>query len=160
MKQRRVFEISHWVFPKAAANARLRMLVLKLSRQTTTPTNSAVGAGHIRDRGSGFRGFETICLRNHVSDLITTPTVSLNADVRLVNKTFIDHGLNGGQHALQSTASRIADRINDVRHEDQIAVTDIVSWIDRRPRARIAESIPSLLAAFIDINDHRVLLFW
>ena len=86
--------------------------------------------------------------------------MSLNADVRLVNKTFIDHGLNGGQHALQSTASRIAGRINDVRHEDQIAVTDIVSWIDRSPRARIAESMQALRESFIDINDHRVLLFW
>src|SRR5438552_4556610 len=148
MKQRRVFEISHWVFPKAAANARLRMLVLKLSRQTSTPTNSAVGAGHIRDRGSGFRGFETICLRNHVSDLIATPTVSLNADVRFVNKTFIDHGLNGGQHALQSTASRIAGRVNNVRHENQIAVTNVVSRIDRSARARIPESMQALRQSF------------
>src|SRR5207248_552712 len=117
------------------------MLVLKLSRQTSAPTNAAVGAGHIRDCSSGLRGFETICLRDHVGDLVTAPTVSLNADVRLVNKTFVDHSLNSGQHALQSTASRIASGVNDVRHEDQIAVTDVVSWIDRSTRAGIAKSV-------------------
>src|SRR2546426_11020271 len=101
MKQRQVFEICKWLSPKAAADARLRMLVLKLARQATPPANATVGAGHIRYCSPGFRGFETICLRNHVSDLIAAPTVSLNGDVRLVNKTFIDHGLNGGQHALQ-----------------------------------------------------------
>src|SRR3989440_9727112 len=99
------------------------MFVLKLSRQTGAPANAAVGAGHIRDRSPGFCGFETIRLRDHVGDLIAAPTVSLNADVRLVDKTFIDYGLNGGQHALQSTASRIARRVNDIQREDQIALT-------------------------------------
>src|SRR6266536_6547524 len=107
------------------------MLVLKLSRQTSAPANAAVSAGHVRDGSSGLRGFEPIRLRHHVSDLIAAPTVSLDADVRLVNKTLIDDGLNCGQHALQSTASRIAGRVDDVRHEDQIAVADVVSRIDR-----------------------------
>src|SRR5438034_10694373 len=120
------------------------MLVLKLAGQTSAPANAAVGACHIRDCGARLCGLETIRLRHHVSDLITAPTVSLDADVRLVNKTFIDHGLNGGQNALQSTAARIAGRVNNVRHEDQIAVADIVGWINRSPRSRIAESMQTL----------------
>src|SRR5258707_1371745 len=120
------------------------MLVLKLSRQATPPANAAVGARHIRDGSAVLCSFEAVRLRHHVSDLITAPTVSLDADVRFVNKTFIDHGLNGRQHALQSAASRIAGRVNDVRHEDQIAVADIVSRIDRSAGAWIAESMQAL----------------
>src|SRR6266404_533761 len=103
------------------------MLVLELARQTTAPTNPAVGTRHVCNRSAGFRGFETIRLRHHVSDLIAAPTVSLNPNVRLVNKATIDDGLNRGQHALQSTATRIARGVDDVRHEDQIAVADIES---------------------------------
>src|SRR6266550_603726 len=136
------------------------MLVLKLSRQASAPANAAVGAGHVRDCSSGLRGFEAIRLRDHVGDLITAPTVSLDANVRLVNKTFIDHGLNGRQHALQSTASRISGRVNDVRHEDQIAVTNVVSRIDRSARAWVSESMQALCGPLVDVNDHRVLLFW
>src|SRR5437588_8295949 len=136
------------------------MLVLKLSWQASTPANAAVGTGLIRDCSSGLRGFEAIRLRDHVSDLITAPTVSLNANVRLVDKTFIDDGLNGRQNALQSTTSRIAGRVNNVRHEDQIAVTNVVSWIDRSPRTRISESMQALRQSFVDVNDHRLLLFW
>src|SRR3979409_2011435 len=103
------------------------MLVLELARQARAPTNTAVGAGHVRHRRAGRRGFEAIGLRHHVSDLITTPTVSLNSDRVLVDITPVDYGLDSRQHALQSALSRIASRVNNVRHENQIAIADIVS---------------------------------
>src|SRR6266446_6194978 len=129
MKQRRVFQVPHRIFPKAAADTRLRMFILELTRQTGAPTNATIGAGHIRDSSSGLRGFEAIGLRDHVSDLITAPTVSLNSDRVFVDKSFVNDGLNPRQHALQRTRSRIAGGVNNVRHENQIAVADIERWI-------------------------------
>src|SRR3979411_492454 len=110
------------------------MLVLELARQARAPTNAAVSAGHVRDGSAGRRGFEAIGLRHHVSDLITTPTVSLNSDRTFVDVPFVDHALDSRQHALQSALSGIADRVDNVGHENQIAVADIVSRIDRSTR--------------------------
>src|SRR5882724_7439144 len=108
------------------------MLVLKLPRQTRAPANAAVCTRHVRYRRSGLSGFEPVRLRDHVGDLVSAPTVPLNSDVVL-----IDDGLNCRQHALQSTAPRIARGVDDVRHEDQIAVADIKSRIDRSARRGI-----------------------
>src|ERR1043166_9748767 len=98
------------------------MLVLKLTRQARAPANAAVSAGHIRDGCTGFGRFEAVRLRHHVSDLITAPTVTLYADVVLIDEAPVDDGLHRGQHTLQSLATGIAGFVNDVRHENQIAV--------------------------------------
>src|SRR6185295_16755398 len=105
------------------------MLVLKLARQSRAPTNAAVGAGHVRDGGARFGRFEAIRLRDHVGDLIPAPTVSLDADVVLVNESSIDYGLHRREDALQRITSRIAGLIDNVRHENQVAVADVVSRI-------------------------------
>ena len=114
----------------------LRVLVLKLARQAGAPANAAVGAGHIRNQRAGRGRAKAIGLRDHVGDLIAAPTVSLNADRLLVNKALVDYRLNCRQHTLQRALSRIADRVNDVRHEDQVAVAGIESGIDRSARSR------------------------
>src|ERR1041385_6414922 len=103
------------------------MFVLKLSRQTRAPADAAVGAGHVYDRRARFGCLEAIGLRDHVGDLITAQTVSLDTDVVLVNEPAIDDGLNGRQNALQSIAAGIASLVNDVPHENQIAVAHVVS---------------------------------
>src|SRR5437763_1177818 len=115
------------------------MLVLKLPRQPRAPADAAVGAGHVHDGGARFGGFEAIGLRNHVGDLIPAPTVSLDADVLLVNESAVDDGLDSRQNALQSITSRIAGFVNNVRHENQVTVADVVSRIDRSARAGIAK---------------------
>src|SRR5436305_10321138 len=117
------------------------MLVLKLARQPRAPANAAVGAGHVRDGGARFGGFEAIGLRDHVGDLISAPTVSLDADVVLVNESAIDDGLHRGQHALQSITSRIAGFVNNVRHENQVTVADVVSRINRSAGTGIAKLV-------------------
>src|SRR5437867_888054 len=134
------------------------MLVLELTRKTAAPANTAIGAGHIRDGCAGLRGFEAIRLRDHVSDLITAPTVPLNSDRVFVDESLINDGLNSRQHALQRARSRIAGGVDNVRHENQIAVADIERWIDRSARAGIAKSVQSLRQSFVDVDDHRVLL--
>src|SRR6267142_937745 len=135
------------------------MLVLELARQARAPTNTVVSAGHVRDGRTGRCRFEAIGLRHHVSDLITAPTVSLDSDRVLVDIASVDHGLDTGQHALQSALSRITRRVDNVRHENQIAIADIVSWVNRGARSRITKSMQALRQLFIDVDDHRVLLF-
>src|SRR5438874_9803 len=120
------------------------MLVLKLPRQTRAPANAAVCTRHVRYRRSGLSGFEPVRLRDHVGDLVSAPTVPLNSDVVLIDESFIDYGLNCRQHALQSTAPRIARGVDDVRHEDQIAVADIESRIDRSARRGIPKCMQAL----------------
>src|SRR5437764_15425282 len=117
------------------------MLVLKLPWQSRAPANAAVGAGHVRDGGARFGGFEAIGLRDHVGDLISAPTVTLDADVLLVNESAIDDGLHRGQDALQRVSSRIAGFVNNVRHKNQVAVADVISRIDRSARSRIAKLV-------------------
>src|SRR5438477_8707046 len=114
MKQRRVLEVAHWILPKAAADARLRMLVLKLTRQSGAPADAAVGAGHVRDSGAGGGGFEAIGLRDHVGDLIAAPTVSLDSDRVFIDEALIDDGLDSRQHAFHGALAGIAGRVNDV----------------------------------------------
>ena len=134
--------------------------VLELARQASAPANAAVGAGHVRDHRARRRGFEAVRLRDHVGDLIAAPTVSLNADGLFVDEALVDHRLNRRQHALQRALARIADRVDDVRHEDQIAVADVVRRIDRSARARDCESwCRPCDETFVDVHDHRVLLF-
>src|SRR6202040_1667525 len=92
------------------------------------------------------------------SDLITAPTVSLNSNRVFIHEALINYGLNSGQHTLQRTLSGITDGVDDVGHEDQIAVADVESRIDGSTRAGIAESVQALRELFIDVHDHRVLL--
>src|SRR6185369_6283024 len=96
-EDRRVVEIAQRIIPKAAADARLRALILKLSWQTRAPTNATVSARHVCHESARSRRFEAIRLRDHVRDLITAPTVSLDADRVLIYVTFIDHGLDSRQ---------------------------------------------------------------
>src|SRR5205085_10709737 len=126
--------------------------------KSRAPADAAVSAGHVHYGGAGLGGFEAIRLRDHVGDLVTTPTVSLDADVIFVNEAFVDNGLNGGQNALQRIATRIAGFVNDVRHENQVTVAEIVRRVDRSARAGIAKLMKALRQALVDINDHRVLL--
>src|SRR5690349_10528899 len=93
----RVVQITQRTFPQATADTRLRSLVLKLPRQASAPANAAVSARHICDERARRRRFETIRLRDHVGDLITAPTVSLDSDRVLVHVAFIDDRLNAGQ---------------------------------------------------------------
>src|SRR5712671_4739047 len=126
------------------------MLILELTRETAAPTNAAVSTGHIRDGGAGLRGFEAICLCHHVRDLITAPTVSLNSDRVFVHKSLVNDSLNSRQHTLQRTWSRIAGGVDNVRHENQIAVADIERRVDRSTRAGIAKSVQALRQSFVD----------
>ena len=127
---RRVFQIAHRVFPQAAADAALRVFVLELAREPRAPANAAVGAGHIRHQCAGSGSFETIGLRDHVSDLVTAPTMALNADGVLFDEALIHDGLHGRQHALQRALTRITNVVDNVRHQDQITVAGIERSVD------------------------------
>src|SRR6266511_5365942 len=129
------------------------MLVLKLTRQARAPADAAVGAGHVRDGGAGSGCFEAVGLRDHVSDLITAPTVSLDADRVFVDVTLIYDGLYCRQHALHGALAGITGGINDVRHENQIAVADVVCRIDRSARTGITKSVQALRKPFVKVND-------
>src|SRR5436190_22859247 len=98
------------------------MFVLKLSGQPCAPTYAAVSARHIRNRRASRRGFEPCGLGDHISDLITAPTVSLNAYGIFIDEAFINYCLNAWQNTLQSALTGMSNRINDVRHKDHIAV--------------------------------------
>src|SRR6201988_5104145 len=78
---------------------------------------------------------------------------------RFVYVATINHRLNSWQHALQRAAARITYRVDDVRHVDEIAVADVVSGIDRRARRRIAKAMQALRKLFVNVPDHRILLF-
>src|SRR6266545_1327964 len=105
------------------------MFVLELTRQARAPANAAVGARHIRNERAWRRGAKPICLRHHVSDLVSTPTVSLYANRILLNDALVDHGLNSRQYTLQGALSRIADCVDDVRQKDKITVADVEGGI-------------------------------
>src|SRR2546422_3855324 len=113
------------------------MLVLELARQARAPTNAAIGAGHVYDGRAGLRSFEAIGLRQHISDLITAPTVSLDSDRVLVDIAPVEHGLDCWQHAFQSALSRITGRVDNVRHENQVTIADVIRRVDRSARPGI-----------------------
>src|SRR5258708_36745396 len=113
------------------------MFVLELTRETTAPTNATVGAGHVGDGGAGLRGFEAIRLRHHVRDLIATPAVSLNSNRVFGDEALVDDGLDSRQNAFQSARPGIARRVDNVRHENQIAVADVERRVDRSTRTGI-----------------------
>src|SRR5262245_42976146 len=102
------------------------MLVLELPRKSGSPSNPTVCAGHIGDDGSRCRGLEAIGPRQHVSDLVSTPAVALDSDGALVNEAFVDHRLNGRQHAVQRALAGEPNGVDDIRLEDEVAVARIV----------------------------------
>src|SRR5262249_19630125 len=157
VKDGRVFDEAHRVFPQAAADAALRAFVLELARQPGAPSASAVGAGHIAPEGAGRGGFEAVGLRDHIRDLITAPTVALNADGVFVDEALVDDRLNRGQHAFERALAGIADGVNDVGHQDQIAVTGVKRGVDRMARTRIDEPMYAFRELFVNVDDHRIL---
>src|SRR4029450_2842650 len=126
----RVPDEAHRVFPEAAADAALSAFILELSRQPRAPPDAAVGAGHVSHERSGRGGFEPIGLRDPVGDLVAAPTVPLNADGVFVDEAEVNDRLDRGQYAFERALARIADGINDVRHQDQIAVAGVKRGVD------------------------------
>ena len=133
------------------------MFVLELARQARAPANAAVGAGHVRDGCARRRGFEPVGLRHHVSDLIAAPTVTLDSNRVFVHETFVHDGLDSRQYALQRALARIADRVDNVGQENQIAIADVESGIDGSAGRGIAKRVQALRQLFVDVDNHRIL---
>src|SRR5215475_9911459 len=148
----RVLDEAHRVFPEAAADSALRALVLELARQPGAPPDAAVGAGHIAHERPGRGGFESVGLRDHIRDLIAAPTVALNADLVLVDKALVDNRLNRGQHAFEGALARIVDGVNDIGHQDQIAIAGVKRGVDRMARTRIDEPVQAVRQSFVNVD--------
>src|SRR5678809_71893 len=131
------------------------MLVLKLARQSCSPANAAVGAGHIRNRRAGRGSLESSRLRDHISDLITTPTVALNSDRLLIDKALVYNRLNRWQNTSECALTRMPDGVNDIRHQYQVAVACVVRGIDRMARPRVHETMQSFRQRLVDVHNHR-----
>src|SRR5262249_56041485 len=78
VKDGRVFDEAHRVFPQAAADAALRAFVLELARQPGAPSDAAVGAGHIAHERSGRGGFEPLAFHDPTPALPTPPPLPPN----------------------------------------------------------------------------------
>src|SRR6185369_2892385 len=134
------------------------MLVLKLARQPGSPANPTVRAGHICYWRSGRCRFEPRSLSDHISDLVTAPTVSLYADRFLIHIALIDHRLDRRQHALKRALSGMPDRVDDVGFEHEITVARVEGRVDAVTGPRVNEAIQVFGQGLVDVNDHRILL--
>src|SRR5437016_3899640 len=106
------------------------MLVLELPGNSRSPANAVVGAGHVSHRSVCGRCAEAVGLGDHVSDLVSAPTVALNADSLLIDKASSDYRIDSWQNTLQRALSRLANGVNNVRLQDEVSVAYIVAGQD------------------------------
>src|SRR5262245_34021879 len=149
-EDRRIFQKQHRFFPETAPYATLCVFILKLPWQTRPPAYAAIGACHIGNRRSCFCGFESGGLRDHISNLITAPAMPLNADGVLIHKSFINHRLNSWQNTFQGTLPRMPYGVNNIGHQDQIAVTNIKRGVDIMTRLRWRKTMQAIRQFLID----------
>src|SRR5438045_7633215 len=134
------------------------MLVLELPGNCRSPANAVLGAGHVGYRSTGGRGAEAVSLGDHVSDLVSAPTVPLNADGLLIDKSAGNDRVDGGQNTLQRALSRLADGVNNVRLQYEVSVAHIIAGNDGVGRLGFHKSMEVLGQLFIDVNQQRIFL--
>src|SRR5258706_10998029 len=130
---RKIVNISaaaYWMSPCRGADAALRILILKLPRNTGTQADSTVSASHVRNWSARRHRPKSRSLRDHVRDLVATPTVPLYADGVLVDEPAIHHLLHRWQHALQRALSGLPCCVHDVRFQNQVTIAHVVRRID------------------------------
>ena len=126
---RRVLSIAQRVFPRRATNARLRLLVLELTRHATVVTNAAIRREHVTDRRATLDGLKDVRARHQECRLVAAPTVTSSANRILVDEALRDQVLHAGDDALHARRTGVADFVDDVGHKPQIAVADVVGRV-------------------------------
>ena len=126
----RVVDVADGILPDGAADAALGFFVLKLAGTAAAPADAVVGGDHVGDRCAVFRGFEAVGLGDHVRDLIAAPTVTLDADVLLVDEAAGGDGVDAAEDAFECALAGVAGGVDDVGREDEVAVADVVGDVD------------------------------
>ncbi len=144
--------------PERSPDPALGLLVLEGPRHPRPPADAAVGAGHVDDRRARLDGGEDVGLGDHVADLVAAPAVALDADALRVDETHPEDLLDGRDDALEGARPRVADLVNDVGHEDDVAVADVPREIDvRSGRGRIVP-VEAVGHLFIDVDHEGIFL--
>ena len=65
--------------------------------------------------------------------------------------------LDTGDDALLGRLAGVADRVDDVRHEPQVAVAHVVRRVGRRPRGGLRVTVDVVRVALVEVHHHRVL---
>ena len=141
-----------------AADAALRALVLERARHARAPADAAVGADHVRHRRAGLDGAEHVGARDQVGDLVAAPAVALDADARRVDVAHADDLLHGRDDALERALARVADVVDDVRLQHDVAVADVAGDVDARARRRRRVPVQPVGQLLVDVDHQRVLL--
>src|SRR5690606_22458957 len=161
MKERRVLDIKVKILPQGRPNTALRMLVLKLSVQTTCPTDTAISGRHVHDRCTRPCGRIHICARNQMSNLIAAPALSLNSDMVTVNKWKLLQSFYTRVDIDFCGFTRITFVISNVRRKYQITITHKKTNIQTRwSRSSWYIAIQSITQFLIEINNHRILFIF
>src|SRR5688572_5044683 len=158
LEDRRVFDVELGRLLQRGADAALVLLVLELARTAGAVAHGRGGAGHVADDRTGLGGAEAIRLRDDVARLVAAPRMALEADALLVDVALGDDGVGRGHDAAIRTLAGMAGRVDDVRHEHDVAVARVESRVDDDGRCGRHEAVHDLREALVDVDDHRVLL--
>src|SRR5574344_2124490 len=102
------------------------MFVLKLSYRSASPPYTSVSTCHICNRRTchGCFPFKYLWMRNHVGNLITTPTLSVNTDIICICPFVFANLLYTGNNAIESRFAWVSNCIMDIGYKNQISLID------------------------------------
>ena len=75
-----------------------------------------------------------------------------------IDEALVHDGLDRRQDALQRALAGVAGRVDDVRHQHQVAVAHVVGDVDGVARRRPDERVHVLREPLVDVDHQRVLL--
>ena len=159
-EKRGVLDIELRSLPKGLSNPALCMLILELANHSRAPADSAISTCHISNRSTCTCSFPFKYLRlsDHIGNLITTPALPLNRDIVPVNPRIFTQLLNARYNAVESTLSRMANLVIDIRYKYKITVTCKVCYVDSRAAwSRSPVIVQIVTCPFVEIDNHRIL---
>src|SRR5690606_23461213 len=104
-EQGRVFDIITGFVSKRSANAGLGLVILEHHTHDGAPTDIAICRGHDYLKGYGSCCLKHVGLRNQISYLIASPTLTLYRHVVLIHKTFSHYRLNTWNNTVEGARS-------------------------------------------------------
>ncbi len=154
-----VVEVAEGLLPQRAPDPALGALVLELSAHAAAPANAPVGAGHVGDRGPGFRGGEEVRPGDHVGDLVAAPGVPLHADAVRIHVPLVRYLEHTGHHGVQGALPGMADLVGDVRDEEDVAPAHVEGGNHRgAPGSDRGVAVQPVRHPLVEVHHHGVRL--
>src|SRR5690606_36525733 len=85
-KQRRVFYVLKWFFPERSADSALLTLILEHPNHAGLPPDTTISICHVTYRSTCHGSCKKIRMSDQISNLVTSPTLTLNANVFIIDE--------------------------------------------------------------------------